>query len=91
MILERVDVECYDGYTGHERPTAFTFEGRRWEVAQIIDRWYEGSREGGGPSLNYFKVRTREGRAFLLRYNALFDAWAMVVTDAAGGDREHPE
>ena len=41
--------------------------------------FFEGGREAGGPSLDYFKVRTREGLVFLLRYNALFDGWAIVV------------
>lgn len=79
MILERVDVACYGGYKAHERPRTFVFRGRRWEVAEIIDRWYEGSPQAGGPSLDYFKVRTREGTVFLLRYNALFDGWAIVI------------
>ena len=79
MFLEAVDIECYDGYKAHERPTAFTFEGRRREVAEVIDRWYEGSPQAGGPALDYFKVRTGEGKVFLLRYNALFDSWAVVL------------
>lgn len=79
MILKRVDVECYGGYKGHERPTAFTFRRCRREVTEIIDRWYEGTPAAGGPSLDYFKVRTPEGGIFLLRYNALFDAWAIVM------------
>jgi hypothetical protein len=79
MTFEQIHVECHGGYKAHERPDAFTFQGRRWEVSEIIDRWYEGSREAGGPALDWFKVRTREGNVFLIRYNALFDAWALVV------------
>lgn len=85
MILERADVACYGGYKAHERPTAFVFRGRRWEITEIIDRWYEGSPRAGGPSLDYFKVRTREGTVFLLRHNALFDGWAIVVPDSDAG------
>ena len=81
MILERVDVACYGGYKAHERPQAFVFRGRRWEVTEILDRWYEGSRESPSPVLDYFKVRTRGGSVFLLRYSALFDGWAIVVPD----------
>ena len=84
MIFEVVDVECYDGYKAHERPTAFTFEGRRREVAEVIDRWYEGSPQAGGTALDYFKVRTEEGEVFLLRYNALFDVWAVVLPGREG-------
>ncbi|MBW2631240.1 MAG: hypothetical protein JRC90_05675 [Deltaproteobacteria bacterium] len=79
MIFEQIHVECYSGYKANERPVAFTFRDQRWEVAEIVDRWYEGSREAGRPALDYFKVRTREGETFLLRYNALFNAWAIAV------------
>ncbi len=79
MTFEQIHVECHSGYKANERPEAFTFQGRRWEVVEILDRWYEGSREAGGPALDWFKVRTREGNVFLIRYNALFDAWAIVV------------
>jgi hypothetical protein len=79
MPYERVQVECYSGHRANERPLAFTFEGRRWEVVEIIDRWYEGGILPAQPALNYFKVRTGEGRVFLLRYHSLFDAWAVRV------------
>ena len=79
MPYEQIEVECYSGYRANERPLAFTFQSRRWEVAEIIDRWYEGGLRPNQPALDYFKVRTTEGRVFLLRYNALFDAWAIRI------------
>jgi hypothetical protein len=77
MPYEKIPVECYSGYKVNERPVAFTFRGRRWEVAEIVDRWYEGGLQPGHPQVNYFKVRTAEGNLFLLRYVALFDAWSI--------------
>ena len=79
MPYERIEVECYSGYRANERPVAFTFQGRRWEVAAIVDRWYEGGLHPNQPALDYFKVRTPEGRLFLLRHNSLFDVWAIRV------------
>ena len=79
MPYERVEVECYSGYRVNERPVAFIFQNRRWEVDEIIDRWYEGGQRPSQPALDYFKVRTSEGRVFLLRYNSLFDAWAIRI------------
>jgi hypothetical protein len=64
-----------------ERPLAFTWGGQRHEVAEVIDRWYEGGPAGRVQKLDYFKVRTAEGEEHLLRYNALFDAWALRVTE----------
>ena len=79
MPYERLEVECYSGHRANERPVAFLFEGRRWEIVEIMDRWYEGGVIPGRAVLNYFKVKTGEGRVFLLRYNSLFDAWAVRV------------
>ena len=81
MFGERIAVECYSGHRADERPVAFTLRDRRFEVEQIVDRWYEGGLEPGRPELRYFKVRTTEGRLFLLRYNTLFDAWTTTWPD----------
>ncbi len=79
MAWEVVPVEAYSGYRGMERPLAFTWRGRRFEVAEVIDRWYEGGRSPKDVRLDYFKVRVEGEGEFLLRYNALFDAWALRI------------
>ena len=79
MRWDQISVECYSGYKPNERPVAFTVQERRWKVAEIVDRWYEGGSEGGPPEGNYFKVRTTEGNIFLLRYLSLFDSWSIQI------------
>ncbi len=79
MHYRPIRVECYSGYKINERPVAFSYEGRRREVSEILDRWYEGGPDPGRPEINYFKVRTSEGRDFILRYLSLFDAWSIRV------------
>lgn len=81
MTFEQIQVECYSGYKVNERPVAFTYRGHRWSVAEIMDHWYEGGIEPSRPAMDYFKVRTAEGPVFLLRYNSLFDAWGLMVSD----------
>jgi hypothetical protein len=70
-------MECYSGYKASERPVAFTFQGRRRKVVEIIDRWYEGGIKAEQPKADYFKVRAAEGDIFLLRYLSLFDSWSI--------------
>ena len=41
MRWDQVSVECYSGHKANERPVAFAFQERCWEVAEIVDRWYE--------------------------------------------------
>ena len=77
MPDERIEVGCYSGYKVNERPVAFIFQGRRWEVKKIIDRWYEGGLDPTRPEINYFKVKTTEDQVFILRYLSLFDAWSI--------------
>ena len=77
MTDEQIEVECYSGYKANERPVAFTYQGRRREVKEIIDRWYEGGLEPGRPPIDYFKVKTTDGQVFILRYLSLFDAWSI--------------
>ncbi len=81
MNFETVAVQAYSGYKANERPVSFTFRGRHYRVIEITDRWYGGS--GGPAPLDYFKVAADDGREYLLRYNGLFDAWALMT---AGGE-----
>jgi hypothetical protein len=83
MNFEPVTVQAYAGYKANERPVSFISRGRNYRGIEIIDRWYEGS--GGAVPLDYFKVAADDGRDYLLRYNGLFDAWALVA-----GERDVP-
>ncbi len=79
MRFEPVRVVCYSGSRADERPTAFIRRGWRVEIAEILDRWYEGGIDPGSPVVNYFRVRTADGEEYLLRYLSLFDAWSVRV------------
>ena len=84
--FEPVRVTCYSGYKADEQPIAFDFQGRRWEISKILDRWYEGSMSPEAPIINYFKVRAtcaaREDN-FILQYWADTHAWAVLIRDPA--------
>ncbi len=77
MSFRKISVECYSGHKVNERPVAFTYQGRRHEIKEIIDRWYEGGLDPTHPATDYYKVRTTENELFLLRYLSLFDAWSI--------------
>ncbi|MEW5721771.1 MAG: hypothetical protein AB1896_01600 [Thermodesulfobacteriota bacterium] len=71
-----VAVESYAGYKAEETPRAFILEGRRYEVARVVDRWYEGGLDPRDQKIDYYKVVTVEGLVFILRYLYLFDSWS---------------
>jgi hypothetical protein len=64
-----------------------------YEVAEILDRWYEGPRRAGGPVRHYFKVRTLNDSRFLLVHDLACDEWSLVqafgpeLPPGAGGPR----
>ena len=79
MKYTRIPVNCHSNNRLNERPESFTYQGRHFEVKQVLDRWYEGGIKPGRPEIVYFKVLTRGDQEFILRYNTLFDAWALLV------------
>jgi hypothetical protein len=77
--LELINVECYGGYRANEAPRAFTWRGKRYQVLEIRDRWYEGGISRRSVKLDYYKVLAEDGREYILRYNGLFDKWALLL------------
>jgi hypothetical protein len=65
-----VSVECYSGYTFAERPTAFVWRDRRYQVAQILKQW----RTPSGPA---FQVMTSDDSTFTLSYDESRDTWSL--------------
>jgi hypothetical protein len=79
MQFEHIDVSTYSGFKADERPMSFIRGEKTYRIQEIIDRWYERGLQPGDPSLSYFKVRADDGMGYLIRYNTLFDEWAIVV------------
>ena len=79
MQYERIQVTCSEGHPLDEQPESFFYQGRQHLVAGIFDRWYEGGQRPTRPAMYYYKVRTTDGEEFILRYNTLFDAWAVLT------------
>jgi hypothetical protein len=61
-------VECYSGHTYAQEPRSFTWQGRRFEVSKIQERWRS-------PHGHSFAVRTMTGDRFELHYDELQDNW----------------
>jgi hypothetical protein len=65
-----VYVDAYSGYKANERPRQFTLDDEIYEIAAVLDQWYE-------PSAMYFKVQSTEGKTYLLRYDEETDEWTL--------------
>ncbi|HOI73770.1 MAG TPA: hypothetical protein PLO63_06425 [Syntrophales bacterium] len=78
-VFKEISVECYSGFKANERPVAFTFEGERREILEITDRWYEGGLDSGREIVDYFRVKTADGKTWLLRYQSGTDSWLLCL------------
>jgi hypothetical protein len=65
-----IHVDAYSGYKANERPRQFTLDEEIYEIAAVLDQWYE-------PSATYFKVQSTEGKTYLLHYNEDTDEWTL--------------
>lgn len=79
MTFTEIKVTAYSGSRVNEYPTGFELNKMTYTVTEILDRWYEGSQEPGKPYMNYFKIRADDGEVYVLRYNGLFDSWAVLI------------
>jgi hypothetical protein len=82
MRLERISVSCREHFQAQQEPTAFHWRGRDYLIENIVDRWYEGHVDPQRVPLRYFRVETSSGERFILRYNELFGAWALVAPES---------
>lgn len=77
-----VQVSCYSGFRGDERPLRFVLAGRPFEVASVEDKWYS-------PGATYFRVLTAEGDRYVLRHDEAQDVWTLEGFRASD-PRENP-
>jgi hypothetical protein len=76
-VFEDIEVESYAGYKGEESPRAFVHLARRYEILEVLDRWYEGGLDPQDLRHDYFRVKTKDGEIFLIRYTPRFQAWTL--------------
>lgn len=73
--LISIRTECYSGYKADEYPKCFMWHGTRYEVKEIIDRWYQWDADQKHPVSDYFKVESTEGQQYILKHELEHDKW----------------
>jgi len=76
MGNQAVQVECYSGYKGDERPTRIVFAAQTLDIAEVEDRWYS-------PGATYFRVRVADGDRYVLRHDDGQDSWSLTAFRSA--------
>ncbi|HSY12054.1 MAG TPA: hypothetical protein VK976_07685 [Verrucomicrobiae bacterium] len=69
----KLEVECYSGRTGDERPVRFRLDGREYLVEAVIDRWYE-------PDAVLYKLQADDGNLYIVRQQTSTpeSAWELI-------------
>jgi hypothetical protein len=75
MRLIPIKVESYAGAKADETPRRFTWEARRIEVQEVLDRWHQVESQPEWPRADYFKVRGLDEREYLLKHDLEAGEW----------------
>jgi len=69
----KLEVECYSGFKGNERPVRFRLDERQYLVEEIVEQWY-------GTQDVFYKVRADDGNVYILRRETSTpeDAWHLM-------------
>jgi len=71
-------VRCRSETRYDDEPTAVVRDGVEITVTAIEDRWYEGGRTAGRPTIHYFKLRLATREVLIVGYDAEKDRWFSV-------------
>lgn len=73
----QIRVETYVDEGGVEKIRRFRFDSREIEVIEDIDQWQ-------GADYRYFKVRSRDGDVYILRFDDVRAAWTLTLFQRGG-------
>ncbi len=78
MKLVPIRVECYAGHKADETPRRFEWEEHWIEIAEVLDRWYQGAGDPEWPIADYFKLLGADGHEYLLKHDRDTDQWHLA-------------
>lgn len=73
-----IKVECHSGYKADEYPKCFYWNDYRFDILEIVDRWYQSDPGPGWPVSNYYKVETAGGGPYIIKHDLEMDAWYLL-------------
>ena len=76
MDRSHLVVDAFAGDKGEETPRAFTLDGSRRTVTEIVTRWYTETH-------CYFRVQADNGHRYVLRYDLDNLIWELVMGETS--------
>jgi hypothetical protein len=74
-----IKVECHSGFKADEYPKCFYWNNKRFEITEILDRWYQGETNPEWPVSDYFKVDTNDGRQYIIKHELKTGRWHLCL------------
>ena len=81
--MAHITVEAYAGYKGEETPRAFTLEGARLLVSEVVARWYTETH-------SYFRICASDQHRYVLRYDLDNMIWELVMGETINNEWSKP-
>jgi hypothetical protein len=74
-----IKVETHSGYKADEYPKRFYLDDIRFEIEEILDRWYQGDQDPLVPAADYYKVATGDKKIYILKHDIAKDEWYLWI------------
>lgn len=72
---EPIQVKCYSGYKANERPIAFIYKGKEYQIGSIESQICRRSSTEKAISMREFKVRVQGGEVCILIFDEATEEW----------------
>jgi hypothetical protein len=66
-----LQVECYAGHKGDEKPRMLLIDERKIFVEEVLDSWL-------GPDHRYFKLKGDDGDVYIIRQDTTSGSWELT-------------
>ena len=66
-----LQVECYAGHRGDEKPRMLLIDERKIFVEEVLDSWL-------GPDHRYFKLKGDDGEVYIIRQDTTSGTWELT-------------
>jgi len=76
--LVPIHVGCHEGSRAEETPRWFSLNEQRFDIEEIVDRWYQASLDPTTAAAAYFRVRTRDRGVYVIRLDHETLTWSLV-------------
>lgn len=74
-----VKVISHAGYKADEYPRCFYLDQIRFDIVEILDRWYQGDLNPDFPPAGYFKVKTTDDKVYILKNDCNSGNWFLWI------------